>query len=1116
MASRIAGITVEIGGDTTKLQTALKSVNTQIKSTQSQLKDVNKLLKLDPTNTTLLTQKQKLLTAAIADTQTKLPTLKTAAEQANEQLQKGDITQEQYDALQREIIATEQELQKLADEAAESNAALVKVSEAGEKLESVGDTISGVGEKLLGATTAVVALGTAAVTTTANFETAMSKVEALISSSSADLEGDMERLEEKARQAGETTKFSATEAAEAMSYMGLAGWSADEMIDGLDGVLNLAAASEMDLATASDIVTDYLSAFGLTAADSGALVDKMAYAMSNSNTSTEQLGEAYKNCAATATQLGYGLDETTAALMVMADAGIKGGEAGTALSSIMTRLGNNTSGCRDMLAEYGVEVYDSEGNVKSLSSILSGMQDVWAGLTDEQKSNLAYVVAGKTAQSELMTVLGESTGSFEQYTAGLSDCTGAAETMAETMQDNLSGQLTVLMSQLQELAISFGQILMPAVKDIVSKLQGFVDKLNNMDEGTKETIVKVGLLVAAIGPLLIVIGKAISTVGKAMQGFSSLGVSVLKVVNHIKTGTGMAGKLATAISGISAPILAVVAVIAVLVAAFKTLWDTNSEFREKIVSIWNDIVAKITSFVDGIKERLEALGISFEGVGGVLDVLKGVWTEFCNLLAPLFESAFSTISTILSTVLDVITGLFDLFIGVFTGDWQQAWTGVTEIFSGVWDGITSLFSIALETIKGVADVILGWFGTSWNEVWTGISTFFTGIWTGISTFFSGIMTSIQTVATTIWTAISTFFTTVFNSIYSVVSTVWTSVYNTITSVWNSVYSVIEPLVTAFGYLFETIFQAIQILIERAMNAIQNTITNIWNAVVSFLTPLLNGIQSTFSSVWNAITSAITTAVNAAKSTISSVWNAIKSLLSPILNSIKSNVSTAWNAIKSTTSSIFNSVKSVISSAWSSIKSTFSNALNSLKSTVSSKLSSIKTTFSNAFNSIKKLATSWGKDIIQNLINGIKSKISALSNAVTGVANKIKSILGFSLPEEGPLSDADTYMPDFMELLSQGIRDSMDGVVKETKAVAESISGVVTDALNLSDVDLQMPELALAGGGTTTTTNNNQNTTNLGGISVVVSGYNAQDDNALAKMVADKISDMFEEDNAVFQ
>ncbi len=374
--SRIKGITVEIDGDTTGLSKALSSVNKEMKSTQSQLKDVEKLLKLDPTNTELLAQKQKLLTEAVSETKEKLETLKTAAEQANTALANGEISQEQYDALQREIIETEEELKKLETQAEQSATALQKISATGEKLQSVGDSISTVGTKLMPVTAGVVALGTAAVTTAANFETAMSSVKALISSSSTNIEGDMEKLEEAARSAGETTKFSATEAAEAMSYMGLAGWSADEMCDGLSGVLNLAAASEIDLASASDIVTDYLSAFGLTATDSEMLVDKMAYAMSNSNTSTSQLGEAYKNCAATATQLGYGLDETTAALMVMADAGIKGGEAGTALSSIMTRLGNNTSGCTDLLVEYGIEVYDAEGNVNSLSNILSGMQGI--------------------------------------------------------------------------------------------------------------------------------------------------------------------------------------------------------------------------------------------------------------------------------------------------------------------------------------------------------------------------------------------------------------------------------------------------------------------------------------------------------------------------------------------------------------------------------------------------------------------------------------------------------------------------------------------------------------------------------------------------------------------
>lgn len=639
-ASRIKGITVEIDGDTTGLSKALSSVNKEMKSTQSQLKDVEKLLKLDPTNTELLSQKQKLLTEAVSETKEKLETLKTAAEQANTALANGEISQEQYDALQREIIETEEELKKLETQAEQSATALQKISATGEKLQSVGDSISTVGTKLLPVTAGVVALGTAAVTTAANFETAMSSVKALISSSSTDIEGDMEKLEEAARSAGETTKFSATEAAEAMSYMGLAGWSADEMCEGLSGILNLAAASEMDLATASDIVTDYLSAFGLTAADSEMFVDKMAYAMSNSNTSTEQLGEAYKNCAATSTQLGYGLDETTAALMVMADAGIKGGEAGTALSSIMTRLGNNTSGCTDLLAEYGIEVYDAEGNVNSLSNILSGMQDIWADLTDEEKANLAYVVAGKTAQSELMTVLGETTGSFQEYQEGLAGCSGTAEDMAAIMQDNLEGQLTILKSQLQELAISFGQMLLPVIKNVVGVIQNIVDWLNGLDDSTRQIILTVALVAAAIGPMLIVVGKVISAVGTIMTVIPKL-VSAFNMVKN-------------AFSALSAvmmanPIMIVVTLIAALVAAFIYLWNTNEEFRQFWIDLWENIKEAVTVAVEAISAFLS------EAWETIKTAAQTAWTAISEFFASVWEAISTTVSNVVTSIQIPIT-----------------------------------------------------------------------------------------------------------------------------------------------------------------------------------------------------------------------------------------------------------------------------------------------------------------------------------------------------------------------------------------------------------------------------------------------------------------------------
>ena len=318
MASRIQGITVEIGGDTTKLSKALEGVNKSIKGTQSGLKDVNKLLKLDPSNTELVVQKQKMLKDAIEATKEKLATLKTAAQQANEQLANGEITQQQYDAFQREIAETEQNLKSLQEQAATTNATLAKIDEAGEKLQNLGSSVENVGKKFLPVTAAVTGLGTAAVKTAADFDAEMSKVSAISGATGA----DFDKLRAKAREMGAKTKFSATEAVSAMEYMAMAGWRTEDMLSGIEGIMNLAAASGEDLATTSDIVTDALTAFGLSASDSGHFADILAAASSNANTNVSMMGETFKYCAPIAGALGFSAEDTAEAIGLMANSGI--------------------------------------------------------------------------------------------------------------------------------------------------------------------------------------------------------------------------------------------------------------------------------------------------------------------------------------------------------------------------------------------------------------------------------------------------------------------------------------------------------------------------------------------------------------------------------------------------------------------------------------------------------------------------------------------------------------------------------------------------------------------------------------------------------------------------
>ena len=848
MANRIKGITVEIGGDTTKLSKALEGVNKNIKNTQSQLKDVEKLLKLDPKNTELLSQKQKVLADSISATKDKLATLKTAAEQANTALANGDITQQQYDALQREIVETENELKRLEAEAKKANSELAKIGEAGQVLQNAGDKISGAGEKLLPVTAGITAIGTAAVKTASDFDSAMSKV-AAVSGATGD---DLQALRDKAREMGAKTKFSASEAAEAMNYMAMAGWKTNDMLSGIDGIMNLAAASGEDHATTSDIVTDALTAFGLTAADSGHFADVLAAASSNANTNVSMLGESFKYCAPIAGALGFSCEDTAEALGLMANAGIKSTQSGTSMRSIMTALSGEVKFCSESFGEMEIATTNSDGSMRSLSDILADCRVAFDQMSESEKASAAQSLVGKNAMSGFLALMNAAPADIDKLSSAIANCDGTSLSMAETMQDNLAGQLTILKSQLEELAISFGEILMPVIRDIITKIQGFVDKLNALDPATKQTIIKIGLMAAALGPLLIVIGKTISSIGSMMTFISKIPTMIAGAKTAFST-------LGAAIGGISAPVVAVVAIIAVLIAAFVNLWNTNEDFKNSILSIWEQIKSTFERLTSGIVDRINALGFDFQNFG---EMLKAMWNGLCSVLAPVFEGVFQHISDIFTFVTDTILSVLDVFIGLFSGNWEQCWNGIKGIFTAIWDFVVNKFSNILNVLRGVADVFLGWFGTSWNEVWTSIkgffvgiwdsicsafqavADFFTNIWNAISAFFTTIATAIYTTAVTIFTSvydffagiltgIHDFFANIFNAIWTVISTVCTAIYDTISSIWNAIYSFISPLLEAFKYLFETIFQAIHIIISNVMDWISEKIQTIWNAVVAF-------------------------------------------------------------------------------------------------------------------------------------------------------------------------------------------------------------------------------------------------------------------------------------------
>ena len=594
---------------------------------------------------------------------------------------------------------------------------------------------------------------------------------------------DLQALRDKAREMGEKTKFSASEAADAMSYMAMAGWKTGDMLSGIEGIMHLAAASGEDLATTSDIVTDALTAFGLTAEDSAHFADILAAASSNANTNVSMMGETFKYCAPVAGALGYSAEDVAEAIGLMGNAGIKSTQAGTALRTMMTKLQGELKLSGEALGEVTIQTANADGSMRELSDILADCRTAFSKMSESEAAAAAETLVGKNAMSGFLALMNSAPGDIDKLRNAIDNCDGSAENMAAIMQDNLNGQLTILKSQLEELAISFGEMLMPVIRKVVTAVQGFVDKLNNMDEAQRKTIITIGLVIAALGPFLVILGTVISTVGKSMKAYASATKGIKKLMVAVKSGTGIFGKLGTALGGISAPVLAIVAVIAVLVAAFTHLWKTNDGFRENIIATWTQIKETVNNFCQGIVDRLNSLGFEFSSI---TEVLKAVWDGFCNLLGPVFEGAFRFISDTLSTVLDVILNTVDFFIAVFSGDWEGAWEAVKNIFSSIWNGLVSWFTNILETIKGVLDVALGWIGTSWEQVWTNVKNFFTNIWNGIKDFISSTINSISTTISNVITGIKTTVNNVFSAIKTTISNIFNGIKDTATSVWNAI------------------------------------------------------------------------------------------------------------------------------------------------------------------------------------------------------------------------------------------------------------------------------------------------------------------------------------------
>lgn len=811
-----------------------------------------------------------------------------------------------------------------------------------------------------------------------NFTSTMSEVSAISGATGE----DFEKLEACAREYGATTVFSASNAAEALKYMSLAGWDADQSTSALGGVLNLAAASGMELGAASDMVTDYLSAFAMEAGDAAYFADLLSYAQSHSNTTAEALGEAYKNCAANLNAAGQDVETVTSLLEGMANQGYKGSEAGTAMAAIMRDITNGMKDGAIKIGETSVAVMDAQGNFRDLTDILTEVEAATNGMGDAERAVALSSTFTADSTKGLNLILNEGMDKIAGYEEELRGASGSAEEMANIMNDNLSGDVAAMNSAFEELGLKIYDAL-------ESKLRAGVQFITN-----------------GVIPAIEWLGGHIPEVTIAVSGLGAV-IAAMNwgtISSKIAMVKGALVKLAAALGGVSLPAIAIIAVITAVALAFTNLWKNNEEFRNKITAIWDGIKAKFDEFGQGIVDRLNALGFEFEDI---TEVMKAVWDGFCEVLAPIFEGVFQQISNILSEALDILTGLFDIFAGIFTGDWDMVWQGVQEVFGAVWDFVVATFENWISTFTSLADTVLGWFGTDWETVWTNVKTFFSDTWNAISSFFSGILTGIKTFFTDTWNAIVSFFSGILSGIYSSVTGTMTEIHDTFTNIWDSItgflsgaWETIKNIVTvgimAVKEIISAAFQIITLPFRFIWENCKDTVLSIWETIKSVIGEKIDAVKEKITTVTTAISNVASAAWNAISSTASSLWEGIKGTIGSKIDAAKEKVSTATSAITSVASSAWSSVSSTASSLWNTISSTVSSKISAASSAVSSATSTITSVASSAWSSVSSTASSQWENIRSTISSKLSSAKSTVSSLMSGITSTMSSGLSSAL------------------------------------------------------------------------------------------------------------------------
>lgn len=797
MANRIKGITVEIGGDTTGLDKALKGVNSTIKNTQSQLRDVNRLLKLDPSNAKLLAQKQQLLQKEISETSEKLNALKEADKQAKVQLENGELGQDKYDALQRKIIETENNLKALEEEAKKVPSALsVSMKEAGDKIKEVGDKTTEVGKGLSTHVTApIVAIGAASLSAFDEVDKGMDIIVQKTGASGKALKEMQDSMKNLATSIPTDFETAGAAIGEVNTRFGLTGRKLEELSGKF---IKFAQLNNIDVSSAIDNTQKVISAFGLKAEDAGALLDTMNAVGQRTGISMDTLAKSMVTNSASLQQLGFSASD---AANFLGNVEMSGADTSQVMTGLSKALSNATANGKTM-KEALKDIQDSMVNAKS----------------DTEGLDAAIDLFGKKAGPAIYQACKNGSLSFEELGTSLKDNLGNVDsTFNETLDpiDKFKTSMNSLKIVGADVGNSLMTVLQPMLEKFAEIMKSLNEKWNSLSPGMQQAIVKIALIAATVGPVLVVIGKVITAVGtitSALGGLIGLlgGTATATTVVGVAGGASAAGTAAagTAAGGaavgfgaLNVSLLPIIAIIAAIIAAVVAIiaiiknWGTITEWFK---GLWEKVSTAIMSIWQGIS-----------------DFFKGIWEGLVSIFTTVWETIKNIVTVALMFIVELIKGYFELI----TLPFRFIWENCKETIMTVWEAIKTVVSTVLNTISQVI---------------------------------TSIMNAIKTVTTTVWNAIKVVITTVINAILSVITTIFNSIKNVVTTVWNAIKSVISAVVDGIKNKISAVFDAVSSTVSSIFNGIKNTAVSIWNGIKSAIVTPIEEAKNKVKSVVDAI------------------------------------------------------------------------------------------------------------------------------------------------------------------------------------------------------------------------------------------------------------------------